>query len=61
MKSSNVKHPIEWKNVCIRELIVNGEKLSLIVDINVPDGGLYLIGVTPDGKEVSRVKIPTKG
>lgn len=62
MKSSNVKHPIQWENVVIRgEVLVNGEaRPKILIDVKVPKDGLFLITVDPEGKELSRIKVPTE-
>jgi len=62
MKSSNVKHPVEWENVVIRgEVQVNGEtRPKILIDIKTPKDGLFLITVDREGKELSRIQVPTK-
>lgn len=62
MKSSNVKHPVEWEHVVIHgDVVVNGERRpKIIVDIQAPRDGLFLVTVDAQGKELSRVPVPTK-
>lgn len=60
MKSSNIKHQIQWEHVHIDGIQVNGEKQPLMFDINAPVDGLFMVLIGPDGKEIERVKFPTK-
>ncbi len=58
MKSSNVKHPIEWKHVQISEFIVNGVKLPILVDIKAPSDGLFLVTMDREGNIIEKVQLP---
>ncbi len=62
MKSHNVKHPIEGEHVVIRgDVLVNGEvRPKILIDIHAPKDGLFLVTVDPEGKELSRIQVPTK-
>lgn len=54
--------PVQWENVVIRgEVLVNGEsRPKILLDINAPKDGLFLVTVDPEGKELSRIPVPTK-
>jgi hypothetical protein len=58
----DVIQPAQWENVVIRgDVLVNGEvRPKIIIDIMAPKDGLFLVTVDPEGKELSRIQVPTK-
>lgn len=54
--------PLQWENVVIRgDVLVNGEaRPKILIDINAPKDGLFLVTVDREGKELSRIQISTK-
>lgn len=53
---------VQWENVVIRgEVQVNGEAgAKIIIDIMAPRGGLFMVTIDSEGKELSRFPLPTR-
>lgn len=62
MESSSVELSSKWEHVVIRgEVLVDGEtRPKILIDIVAPENGLFLVTVDRDGKELCRVRVPTK-